>query len=301
MSGWRRDSDGHLWTRQNGGFRRGPGQGFRRGAIAAGGGAAAVTLPEDITLNGQTVSPMLRFDGRVGLSTTAWTAVVGGTDLDVPSGTLVKPAAVSADPPFTAFAVDSIDWNSSGYFEVDNDSTSDYDVTTEDLVYEFLVNKHQPTGSSTSFVFAKFTVSGSAGYGIGHQVFTPDGFQIAVGVGGSYRYANTGSLGIGAGWALFHVMIDRDNANPGVRICADGVAVGSNFDLSAGAGSATSSRKFNLARFGSGAGVLAKLGFAFLSIWKKDAWLGGDQDQVDEFNQFSSDRYDLFTDADLAL
>lgn len=222
-------------------------------------GSGVANLPQTLTFNGTTVTNSARYAASQA-TTSLWTATAGG-NLAISSTGVVPTVGLAA--PFTASASRALSIAPAGAAYVG--TAVDWDVTTEDVVYELIFR--MPNGSSSMELFAKYRSSGNIG--IVAEITAAAPTQIRVYVRDSVTSA---SAGIGAtlvpgAWYHMMVLVDR---SVGMRVYFNGILASS--DTTVRSGSLTNTACACIGAIADAAGAItlpaSTTQYSLFSMWK---------------------------------
>lgn len=223
--------------------------------------ASVDRLSSDLTINGTTVSPTFVYYGG-DASGSGWTAATGDNLDFVSAGT--DPTYNAGSPLLGATNDDSVDFNAGDYFA--EASAGSADVTTEDLVFEIVF---QAAGSGTNGLMGNQDQTSPFP---GWHVFENGGkLRGQIDAGAAQGSFDTAALDAGVYYHAFGC-VNRDEASTsGATWNLNGASSGSGVDLSAAAGTLTSTKKLTLGALEDG-GSKAGSAIAYAAFYVQSSW-----------------------------
>lgn len=172
-------------------------------------------LPQNITINSQTVSPSFRYEAK-DATTSAWSATVG-TNLTI--GSTGSAPSVGLDTPFTADTDKNVRYAAAKAHQASTTATGD--ISNEDIIFECIFDLRAAETSKTIVGKRGATGAGWA-FGTGSssgriQFLISDGTNSA-----SILFIST----VLSGWNHYVAMVDRsENSTAGMAHYLNGVAI----------------------------------------------------------------------------
>lgn len=227
-------------------------------------------LDTDLTLNGTTVSPSIRYKGGDAVDTAGagngWPAWGYGGDLTIVG---VGSPTLNAGSPCLGTNDDSIKGDGTRNYAAQAVSVGE--ITTEDFVVEAVFKA--PENAAEEHFIDKRDLTGAPFAGWWLANLADDKLRMGIDAGGADAAISTSALTPGA-WYHYIGFVDRDEAsNNGWRVYVNGVTDGQ-LDPSALAGSIASGQLMRLMSGSTGVNDFTS-NLAYVAMWKRDAWMAG--------------------------
>lgn len=207
--------------------------------------AGLAGLPEDLTINSQTVSPTFRYEGA-DAATGLWTPVVGESLTGTGSG-----GSVGLDTPLPGTLDEAVDPEGTRYWAASGNSFAD--ITTEDFVFEVIL-KTPSNLASVQYILNKWVSS------TGYVFFTSTTLRFQINGGGtSVAFSANPST-----W--YHLMVFGDRSGS-MALYVNGAFDSS--DIISGEATISAANPLELGgRLEMNDGALA-----YAAMWKQGSWL----------------------------
>ena len=236
-------------------------------------------LDPSLTINGTTVTPTFRYNGK-DATATEWNAWVYGVNLTTVIG---SGGAFNQGSPLLGANDDSVD--SEGTRGWTSPSANDNGIGTGDIVFELVAKA--PVTSNTR-LFTNRDASNS-----GFEVFAVSSDRIFVLIGdsgGQDNYGTTAGTFVPGYWYHVMIFINRDEASTdGARFYINGVEADSGRDFSSKSGSLASTDNFDISHTDSTNFWDGNI--AYIAMWQQADWHQAGASSPTEWATIAQERF----------